>query len=273
MFCSDYEHLCEMTDKVPEWFGKIDETPHIYKAYSEDPSADEAFAAFKQDGSEHLKLLFCIDMLNEGVHVDDVSGVILLRPTVPPIIYKQQIRRALSASKKTNPVIFDIVLNIENLYSIGSMEDEMQVATAYYRKRGESDKIAVENFRVYDEVRECRLLLYLLIPCRLGTGNAGMPSIVWSIMACNTPIIASFDIDSDLADVLISSGAGRCVQPESAEALAEAIKDAYMVYSAGNKSSADIRKYVIQNASKDVCVKKYVETMMYVVEHRGERCL
>lgn len=116
-------------------------------------------------------------------------------------------------------------------------------------------------------------VMYLLIPCRLRTGNAGMPSKVWSIMACNTPIIASFDIDSDLADVLISSGAGRCVQPGSAEALAEAIKDAYMVYSAGNKSSADIRKYVIQNASKDVCVKKYVETMIYVVEHRGERCL
>ena len=158
VFCSDYEHLCEMTDKVPEWFGKIDEAPHIYKAYSEDPSTDEAFAAFKKDDSEHLKLLFCIDMLNEGVHVDDVSGVILLRPTVSPIIYKQQIGRALSASKKTHPVIFDIVLNIENLYSIGSIEDEMQIATAYYRSRGEGDKIAVENFRIYDEVKECRSL-------------------------------------------------------------------------------------------------------------------
>ena len=158
VFCSDYEHLCEMTEKVPEWFGEIDENPHIYKAYSEDPSTDEAFDAFKQDSSERLKLLFCIDMLNEGVHVDDVSGVILLRPTVSPIIYKQQIGRALSASKKTNPVIFDIVLNIENLYSIGSIEDEMQIATAYYRSRGEGDKIAVENFRIYDEVKECRSL-------------------------------------------------------------------------------------------------------------------
>ena len=158
VFCSDYEHLCEMTEKVPEWFGEIDENPHIYKAYSEDPSTDEAFDAFKQDSSERLKLLFCIDMLNEGVHVDDVSGVILLRPTVSPIIYKQQIGRALSASKKTNPVIFDIVLNIENLYSIGSIEEEMQIATAYYRSRGEGDKIAVENFRIYDEVKECRSL-------------------------------------------------------------------------------------------------------------------
>ena len=34
----------------------------------------------------------------------------------------------------------------------------MQIATAYYRSRGEGDKIAVENFRIYDEVRECRLL-------------------------------------------------------------------------------------------------------------------
>lgn len=158
VFCSDYEHLCEITEKVPEWFGEIDENPRIYKAYSEDPSTDEAFAAFKQDSSKHLKLLFCIDMLNEGVHVDDVNGVILLRPTVSPIIYKQQIGRALSASKKTNPVIFDIVLNIENLYSMGSIEDEMQVATAYYRSRGEGDKIAVENFRIYDEVKECRQL-------------------------------------------------------------------------------------------------------------------
>lgn len=61
-------------------------------------------------------------------------------------------------AKKTIPVIFDIVLNIENLYSIGAIEDKMQVATAYYRSRGEGDKIAVENFRIYDEVRECKLL-------------------------------------------------------------------------------------------------------------------
>ena len=158
VFCSDFEHLCEMTEKVPEWFGKVDDNPHVYKAYSEDPYTDKAFADFKQDDSEHLKLLFCIDMLNEGVHVDDVSGVILLRPTVSPIIYKQQIGRALSASKKTEPVIFDIVLNIENLYSIGSIQEEMQAAVAYYRSLGEGDKIAVENFRISDEVKECRLL-------------------------------------------------------------------------------------------------------------------
>ena len=65
-------------------------------------------------------------MLNEGVHIEDVSGVILLRPTVSPIIYKQQIGRALSASKTTNAVIFDIVNNIDNLYSIDEIREEMR---------------------------------------------------------------------------------------------------------------------------------------------------
>lgn len=54
---------------------------------------DKVFADFKTDTGDRLKLLFCIDMLNEGVHVEGISGVILFRPTISPIIYKQQIAR------------------------------------------------------------------------------------------------------------------------------------------------------------------------------------
>ena len=97
-------------------------------------------------------------MLNEGVHVDDISGVILFRPTVSPIIYKQQIGRALSASKLKDPVIFDIVNNIENLYSIGAIEQEMQVAVNYYRTSGLDKEIVNEHFRIIDEVRDCKAL-------------------------------------------------------------------------------------------------------------------
>ena len=107
VFCSNVEHLKTMLLKVPEWFGKIDENPHIYTVFSEDDASEDAMRQFAQDNSSHLKLLYSIDMLNEGVHVDDISGVILLRPTVSPIIYKQQIGRALSASAKKTPVIFD----------------------------------------------------------------------------------------------------------------------------------------------------------------------
>lgn len=158
VFCSNKEHMDQMM-KHTEWFSKVDKGPHMYSVYSSDPGADKAFKDFKEDNdNNHLRLLYCIDALNEGIHVDDISGVILLRPTVSPIVYKQQIGRALSASKKTNAVIFDVVLNIENIYSIDSIKEEMQVATSYYRSLGEADQIINEKFKIIDEVRNCREL-------------------------------------------------------------------------------------------------------------------
>ena len=174
VFCANAEHMRDMIARVPDWFYKVDGHPHVYSAYSEDPETDRAFADFKADSSDHLKLLFCIDMLNEGIHVPDVSGVILLRPTVSPIVYKQQIGRALSARSSDtgtvasvredsvtvpcvlpSPVIFDIVLNIENLYSISSLQEEIEVATTYYRSLGLEEQIEAEGFTIVDEVHDC----------------------------------------------------------------------------------------------------------------------
>ena len=158
VFCSNIEHLREMQSKAKEWFGKIDSDLHVYTAYSDDPTTSKEFADFKADSSDHLKLLYAIDMLNEGIHVDDIDGVILFRPTVSPIIYKQQIGRALAAGKNNIPVIFDIVNNIENLYSIGTIRQEMQVAISYYRSLGEDGCIVNDRFEVIDEVKSAKEL-------------------------------------------------------------------------------------------------------------------
>lgn len=159
VFCANLEHMQDMMEKAREWFRKVDKKPHIYSVYSDDPTANKSFADFKADNDEkHLKLLYCIDALNEGVHVPDVSGVILLRPTISPIIYKQQIGRALSASKSRNPVIFDIVNNIENLYSIDAIEEEMQVAIQYYRSHGGEGFVVNETFELVDKVADCKAL-------------------------------------------------------------------------------------------------------------------
>lgn len=158
VFCSNVEHMTEMVKKVPEWFGAIDQAPHVYAVYSDNAETSKEFEQFKQDDSEHLKLLFCIDMLNEGVHVEKVDGVILFRPTVSPIIYKQQIGRALSASKDKDPIIFDVVNNIENLYSIGTIEQEMQVTINYYRSLGLDRNIVNERFRIIDDLQNARTI-------------------------------------------------------------------------------------------------------------------
>lgn len=159
VFCANAEHMDDLVQKVPEWFYKVDTEPHIYRVYANDPLTNRAFIDFKADQSEHLKLLFCIDMLNEGIHVEDISGVILFRPTTSPIVYKQQIGRALSVGKRCEPLILDVVNNFESLYSIGSIEQELQEALCVYRgEYGEGEQIVQDRFHIVDEVRDCREL-------------------------------------------------------------------------------------------------------------------
>lgn len=157
VFCANIDAMRECIEKVPSWFFRVDPTPHVYSVYADDPSASASFERFKRDEDEtHLKLLFCINALNEGIHVPDVSGVILFRPTVSPILYKQQIGRALSVSRRKEPIIFDIVNNFESLYSIGAIEQEMQIAVREYSENGR--KIMAERFQILDEVRDCHRL-------------------------------------------------------------------------------------------------------------------
>lgn len=161
----------EMISHVPQWFAAIDPAPTVYRALSEDPSTDKAFADFKADNSDHLKLLFCIDMLNEGVHVAGISGVILFRPTVSPIIYKQQIGRALTAGDSATPLILDVVNNFEGLSSISGLQDEMTAAVQRLYANGEGDKVVTDHFEVVEQVHDCRVLFEQLQSSLSSTWN------------------------------------------------------------------------------------------------------
>ncbi len=158
VFCSSKEHMDEMASHVPEWFAGVNKNIKIYKTYASDPEASKEFTAFKADEGDHLKLLFCIDMLNEGVHVEGISGVILFRPTVSPIIYKQQIGRALTAGTTAAPLILDVVNNFEGLSSISGLQKEMTDAVQRLYANGEGEKIVTKRFEVIEQVHDCRIL-------------------------------------------------------------------------------------------------------------------
>lgn len=95
-----------------------------------------------------------------------------------------------------------------------------------------------------------------LITCKPGVGNSGMPSKTWSIMACNTPIIASFEFESELADIINKANAGICVEPGNAEDLVKAIleiKENISVYRDYG------RNYVLENAERKKCIEAYLK--------------
>lgn len=157
VFCANQEHMQEMQAESRKWFRSIDPEMHSYAVYSDNPEASTDFENFKADRSDHLKLLFCIDMLNEGIHVADLDGVIMLRPTVSPIVYKQQLGRALAAGSKKTPLVFDIVNNFDGLYSVGAIESEM-AKVLHFRPNGEGSAFQEVGFTLIDEVREARKL-------------------------------------------------------------------------------------------------------------------
>ena len=116
IFCKDKEHMDELMSKTKEWFGSIDTEPEIYSVYSGDGYTEKdnskTIENFESSKSEHIKLLFSIEMLNEGLHVEDISGVIMARPTDSRIIYLQQLGRALSSdTSRDKTIVFDLVNN------------------------------------------------------------------------------------------------------------------------------------------------------------------
>lgn len=62
--------------------------------------------------------IIAVDMLNEGVHIDGVNTIIMLRKTKSPSVYKQQIGRALSSASPNELVyVFDFVGNSSEILS------------------------------------------------------------------------------------------------------------------------------------------------------------
>ena len=159
VFCTNREYMEELIAKAPSWFGDVDPEPHIYSVWADRLYASADYAAFKADDSDHLRLLYCIEMFNEGVHVDGPDGVILFCPTISSITYKQQIGRALSATKGGTPIIFDVVNNFENLYSISFIKTEMRDIVSLHRNSHCEDEIAADDFEIIEEVRDCRQLI------------------------------------------------------------------------------------------------------------------
>ena len=116
VFCRNLEHIAQCREDMHRWLGpgkKIRE----YVCRSDEKAADIELNAFHGDNERNaIRLLYCVDMLNEGIHIKDVDGVVMLRPTISPIVYLQQIGRCLACSSdgSTSPVIFDLVNNYES---------------------------------------------------------------------------------------------------------------------------------------------------------------
>ena len=98
---------------------KIKSEVESYTMLSENGKSNnkKSLAEFNSSKSKKKKFMFVMDMLNEGVHVEDVDGIIWLRPLGKNsrILFMQQLGRCITAVGKENkdriPQIIDLVNN------------------------------------------------------------------------------------------------------------------------------------------------------------------
>lgn len=159
VFCKDKKHLYAMKNVVVGWFreagydGKIFEYPY----YSNNNVVKKNLENFENNKEDGLKLLFIIDKLNEGLHLDEVHGCILLRTTTSNIIYYQQIGRAIDAGSMEKRVILDLVSNFNSLKSF-NLKKELEQKVQERRNGNFSDcseEFELDKFDVVDCVQEC----------------------------------------------------------------------------------------------------------------------
>lgn len=65
------------------------------------------------------------------------------------------------------------------------------------------------------------------VTCKKGVGGGAFPSKAVSIMATGTPLIASFDLDSDLCRIVASENIGVCAEAEDTDAAVQGILTLY----------------------------------------------
>lgn len=135
VFCENINHMKLMKEKVGQWIKEAHQkrfgfdlgySINNYEMHSSKSKTDNTEALESFEGSaikQGLSLLFTVDMLNEGKHVKDISGALLLRRTASPILFYQQIGRAFSASSESSPLIIDLVGNINSIHQNLFSED------------------------------------------------------------------------------------------------------------------------------------------------------
>lgn len=161
VFCKNKTHLAEIKDTVIGWFRTAGfKDIHAYEVYSDYENKDAEYRAFCDDESHSLKLLFSIAMLNEGLHLENISGVILLRPTKSSIVWHQQIGRAIEANNTNTPVIIDAVNNFSAVRQGMELLNEIKNAIAREKEKDpnfdDTGFEDIDTFFVLEQVLEIK---------------------------------------------------------------------------------------------------------------------
>lgn len=163
VFFPNIGSLHESMYTVEKWFKCAFPSRRIelFINHSEKYDGNYQYETFRDSTvSGSIKLLLVVNKLNEGVHINDVETIIMLRKTVSNIVYYQQIGRALSIGSKGRPVIIDLVNNCDNVGKLSGLWGKLTNTDIKRTGKNKGEEV-VEVFdytrnvaRLFDEINK-----------------------------------------------------------------------------------------------------------------------
>ena len=159
VFCKNIEDMQEKIKQAQSLFGEVNLNIRTYTVSSKSTETDNnrTLKRFEKDDDEDkLKLMFAVDMLNEGYHINDLDGVVMMRPTYSPTIYAQQLGRALTVKNEngTEPLVIDLVNNFDSIKIIEDLYEKLKE----YKPTGEhqSQQYLQGGLIIHDTTKQFR---------------------------------------------------------------------------------------------------------------------
>lgn len=152
VFVESIAAIDDGVDLIKSIFDDVD--IHIYIIHSGLPkeSNTSTLDEFKHD--KKLSCLISVNMFDEGIHIDKINTIFLLRKTKSPNLYFQQIGRGFGYNND-KLIIFDFVSNYINIFhTIGkaiNKEKKNMNNIRDFNERDEYEKLLKSKFQIVDK--------------------------------------------------------------------------------------------------------------------------
>lgn len=148
------------------------------------------------------------------------------------------------------------------VFGSGGLENEV-------RKRISDEGLTNVHLNPLQPVERVKFVYSLgdacIVSCKEGLGGSAMPSKSWSIMSCGRPVVASFD-EGELKEILENNNCGVFSHAGNVKEFVAAIRQMATNRVKCEEMGKNARQFILNNLTKEVGAKKYVDIIKSVVK-------
>ena len=138
--------------------------------------------------------------------------------------------------------------------------------------KDEAERLELKNLRFYP-IQPYEMVKYVystgnvgIVTCKKGIGCGALPSKTWSIMSCGRPVLANFDENTELEHLIKTENIGKFTSVDDCEAMKMAIIEYWLDENSCKTAGENARRYIEKNLTREVCVKRYIDSIARISE-------